>query len=323
MNATGRLAAFGAGLVVCFAGAYAVASALVPEAPGRAAEPTSNSDSTSGSPKAEHDAPAATATAIPAGLSLGQDGYVLTPVQVPATTGVPGSLSFTVLGPSGAPLIDYAVAHEKELHLIVIRTDGTEFVHAHPTLNKDTGVWSMPWQWQSAGTYRVFADFQPADRASGKLTLSRTVEVAGAFVPAPATAARTVDQVAGYTVRLDGDLVAGQSSPLTVTVTRSGAPVTTLQPYLGAFGHLVALRDGDLAYLHVHPEGAEPAQEDQTGGPAVTFAATAPTTGRYLLFFDFRAGASVHTATFVVDAVRGDTGAPPAQAPRGGHSGSH
>ena len=29
--------------------------------------------------------------------------------------------------------------------------------------------------------------------------------------------------------------------------------MTDLQPYLGAYGHLVALRDGDLAYLHVHP----------------------------------------------------------------------
>lgn len=32
--------------------------------------------------------------------------------------------------------------------------------------------------------------------------------------------------------------------------------VTDLKPYVGAFGHLVALRAGDLAYLHVHPDGA-------------------------------------------------------------------
>ncbi|NKX51639.1 hypothetical protein HER39_13910, partial [Arthrobacter deserti] len=46
---------------------------------------------------------------------------------------------------------------------------------------------------------------------------------------------------------------------LTVIVTRGGQPVKTLEPYLGAYGHLVALRAGDLAYLHVHPEGAAPA----------------------------------------------------------------
>ena len=30
-----------------------------------------------------------------------------------------------------------------------------------------------------------------------------------------------------------------------------------MEPYLGAKGHLVALREGDLAYLHIHPEGGE------------------------------------------------------------------
>ena len=59
----------------------------------------------------------------------------------------------------------------------------------------------------------------------------------------------------GYTVTLDGDLTAGADAKLTLSVSRDGKPVTDLQPYLAAYGHLVALRDGDLAYLHVHPEG--------------------------------------------------------------------
>ncbi len=42
-------------------------------------------------------------------------------------------------------------------------------------------------------------------------------------------------------------------------VSRDGEPVNDLQPYLGAYGHLVALRSGDLAYLHVHPERRTPA----------------------------------------------------------------
>ena len=48
--------------------------------------------------------------------------------------------------------------------------------------------------------------------------------------------------------------------------------MTDLQPYLGADGHLVALREGDLAFLHVHPEeGAEPGQ--------IRFAAEFPSAG--------------------------------------------
>ncbi len=80
-----------------------------------------------------------------------------------------------------------------------------------------------------------------------------------------------------------------------------------MQPYLGAFGHLVALRDGDLAYLHVHPEGAEP-ETGQLSGPTVEFATEVPTPGRYLLYFDFQVDDEVHTASFVVSTEGATTG---------------
>ena len=81
---------------------------------------------------------------------------------------------------------------------------------------------------------------------------------------------------------------------LTATVTRDGEPVTDLQPYLGAYGHLVSLRDGDLGYLHVHPR-------DDTGpGRRSPSTPSSPTEGRYRLFLDFRHGGSVHTAAFTV-----------------------
>ena len=60
---------------------------------------------------------------------------------------------------------------------------------------------------------------------------------------------------------------------LTATVTQDGEPVTDLQPYLGAYGHLVALRDGDLGYLHVHPDG-EPGAG--TPGPEIAFDTESP-----------------------------------------------
>src|SRR5699024_680787 len=80
--------------------------------------------------------------------------------------------------------------------------------------------------------------------------------------------------------------------------TLNGEPVTELEPYLGAFGHLVALRQGDLAYLHVHPHGEAP-QAGETSGPQVPFEATAPTPGRYLLFFDCQVDGQVYTAPLV------------------------
>ena len=214
-------------------------------------------------------------------------------------------MAFTITDPSGAALTDFAVAHDKELHLIVVRTDGTGFRHVHPERDAD-GRWSLPWTWDAAGTYRVYADFVPA--ATGTtLTLTRAIEVAGDVAVAEAPPVSTRDEVAGFEVTLDGALAAGGPSPLTATVRRDGEPVTTLEPYLGAYGHLVVLREGDLAYLHVHPEGAEPTP-GATSGPTVAFVAEVPTPGRYLLYLDFQVDGQVHTARFVLDTATSGTG---------------
>jgi hypothetical protein len=76
-------------------------------------------------------------------------------------------------------------------------------------------------------------------------------------------------------------------------------PVTDLEPYLAAYGHLVALREGDLAYLHVHSEGA-PGDGRTPAGPEIVFTAQVPSPGSYRLFLDFRHGGRVHTAAFTV-----------------------
>ena len=121
-------------------------------------------------------------------------------------------------------------------------------------------------------------------------------------------------EVDGYTVTLAGDLVAGQSSELTLSVSRDGVPVTDLQPYLAAYGHLVALRDGDLAYLHVHPAGA-PGDGVTPAGPGITFSATIPSAGDYGLFLDFQHDGVVRTAAFIAHADRRVPTAPTQSAP--------
>ncbi len=309
MNAAGRLGLFTAGVAVAFAGAYGISAAVVPD--GLAAEQMK------GSSMQEHQGMAHSASAHAAlpGLSLSAGGYVLSPVHAPAAVGESGELSFQILDEEGEPLLEFERSHEKDLHLIAVRSDGAHFRHVHPVLDKGTGTWSLPWEWEAAGTYRVYADFAPAvEGGPDKLTLSRTVDVAGELVPAPATGTKTAARVDGFDLFIEGGLVAGATSELTISVSRNGEPVTRLEPYLGAFGHLVALREGDLAYLHVHAEGEEP-RPGETAGPEIGFAAAAPTAGRYLLYLDFQVDGQVHTAEFVLDAGHG-TGSH-------GHSGSH
>ena len=241
-----------------------------------------------------HEPPAA--DLVPTGLQTSEDGYRLV-LDAPALP-APGTaeVAFRVLGPDGAPVTRYEASHDEDLHLVAVRRDLTGYQHVHPELAAD-GTWSAPLE-LTAGTWRLFADFVPAGGEDH--VLGTDLSVAGGYAPEPLPAPSRTAEVDGYTVTLDGDLVPGQETELTLTVTRDGRPVTDLQPYLAAYGHLVVLRDGDLAYLHVHPEG-EPGDGATEPGPEVTFRTTTPSAGTYRLFLDFRHDDVVRTAEFTAE----------------------
>ena len=306
MQAGARLALYGAGVAVAFGGAFALAGVVVPDSLVAAWAEGSDMETHGDDQNAHGGAGAETAAHAPNGVSIDADGYLLSPVTAPGTVGEAGELRFQVLDASGHPVTEYTTSHERELHTIVVRSDGAGFRHVHPVLDEASGVWSLPWTWDAAGSYRLYADFTPAGDDAEGITLTRTIDVAGELVPVTAEPNRR-SEVDGFVVTLDGELTAGASSELTLSVERDGRPVAELEPYLGAFGHLVALREGDLAFLHVHPEGEEP-EAGSTGGPEIAFAANAPTPGRYLLYLDFQVDGQVHTAEFVVDASAGATG---------------
>ncbi|GIJ23534.1 hypothetical protein Vlu01_41580 [Micromonospora lutea] len=228
---------------------------------------------------------------LPGGLLVSDRGYTLVPVNAPT-----GEFAFRITGPDGLPVTGYDVTHDQRMHLIVARRDLSGFRHVHPELAED-GTWRIDSPLDSPGVWRAFADFTPT--GGEPLTLGVDVTVPGTLterpLPAPASSA-TVDD---YTVTLAGDPQAGRTATLTLTVNRDGAPVTDLEPYLGAYGHLVALRRGDLAYLHVHPEGT-PGDGRTTPGPQVSFATEFPSAGAYRLYLDFRHRGVVRTAEFTV-----------------------
>lgn len=235
----------------------------------------------------------------PGGLQITQDGYTLELAE-PITE--PGEIDFRfrILGPDGKPVTDYTAIHDRELHLIVARRELTGFWHVHPELGAD-GIWAVRLNLPEAGAYRVFTDIAP--RALGKtITLGADLGVAGPYRPRPVPEAARTALVDGYEVVLDGDLVPGEGRLVTFTVRKDGEPVTDLQPYLAAYGHLVILRAGDLAYIHVHPDG-EPGDGVTAPGPDVTFHAAVPGPGTYRLFLNFEHGEVVRTAAFTLPTV--------------------
>jgi hypothetical protein len=224
------------------------------------------------------------------GLEATADGYTLVADQPQLAPGRQ-LLTFTIVGPDGEPVTAYDEQHKRDLHLIVVRRDLTGFQHVHPALDPSTGEWQVRVD-LTPGAWRVLADFVPA--GAEQLVLGTDLLVPGDFVPEPLGEDRTVAEGDGYDVTIVGSLAGGHDTMLTATVSRDGAPVADLQPYLGAYGHLVTLRDGDLGYLHVHPD------EAALPGPDVAFHTEFPSAGRYRLFLDFRHGGKVHTAAFTV-----------------------
>jgi hypothetical protein len=297
-----KITAFAAALAAVFGTAYGVGAGVGPVVAeeGRPAarhgerQPGGHGERDAAGGHAErdaagHDAPAARA---PGGLQVSERGHTLALEPSALRAGERGELRFRVTDAHGRAVTAYEREHGKELHLVLASRDLTVYRHLHPVRGAD-GTWSTPVELPRAGDYRAFADFTPAGGAA--LTLGADLAVSGAYRPAPPPAPNRVAEVDGYRVELAGTPVPGRATGLTLRVSRDGRPVTDLQPYLGAYGHLVALRAGDLAYLHVHPH-------EGPAGPEVSFTATAPSPGAYRLFLDFRHGGKVRTAAFTVHA---------------------
>lgn len=239
----------------------------------------------------------------PQGLAVSADGYIFAPSNTSLEPGSSETFTFKVTGKDGKPLKSYAVLHDKELHLVVVRRDLTGYQHLHPARSA-SGTWSVPLAVKSAGVYKAFINFQPAGQSMPMpMTLAVDLMASGQFSAVAVPKASRIGSADDFEVRLAGKLMVG-SSKLTFTITRGGKPVTDLQPYLGAYGHLVALRVGDLAYLHVHPDET-PGGPQAPGGPEIIFHAPVPTAGVYRLFLDFKTGDVVHTAEFTAAASRG------------------
>jgi len=259
-----RLGAYGVILAAALGGGAVVGAAVGPEP----------------SDPPAHDEHAGAVATPPGGSSATSDGYHLqldTPV---VDAGRPATLQFVVHDPDGDVLTDYAIEHTKELHLVVVARDLRSYAHVHPTRD-DAGTWTVEAPALPAGPHRLYADFTPA--GGDDVTLGADLGVAGDYAPQPVPDPSSSVTVDGYEVSFDGTLVAGRTSELAVTVSRGGEPVADLEPYLGALGHLVAIRADDMAYLHVHPADAT----DGPGGPTVRFAVDVPAAGTYGLFFDF------------------------------------
>ena len=245
-------------------------------------------------------------------------GYTLQLLETPHDPAHEVWMRFRVLDPHGTVVTDFRESHTKKVHLIVVPHDLTSFQHVQPVMD-EAGTWSVALSPLPAGNHRLFADVFPHSEAAA-LTVELDLQVPGTPEVRPLPPPTRTAVTGRYEVALEGELTAGGPSTLTFRIHHDGHPVTDLQPYLGAYGHLVAIRGGDLAYAHVHPDG-EPGDGRTRPGPTVTFHTEVPRAGTYRLFLDFQHHRSVHTAALTVPVEAADPAA--ALAVATAHHGHH
>lgn len=219
------------------------------------------------------------------GLEISASGFTLAPEATTFTVGRRAELAFRIMDSGQRPVTNFAIVHEKPLHMIVVRRDLTGYQHLHPAMAPD-GRWSVPLTLGEPGVWRAYADFTANGSA---VKLGADLVVRGDYAPRALPAPATEAAVGGFAVSYRGTPRTGATQPMLFTV----APGAGLERYLGAFGHLVVLREGDLGYVHVHPEPA-------LVGGAVKFWLAVPSPGSYRMYFEFQVAGKVRTAEFTM-----------------------
>jgi hypothetical protein len=209
--------------------------------------------------------------------------------------GQPTTLKLMIHEADGTMVAVFETFHEAKVHLMIVRDALDQFAHVHPEVD-GAGNMTIRHTFPTGGVYRLFADYKPAKKDPAVATAE--VKVAGEAPPAPKLQPDAPGKVKGE--GLDAEItVAGSKAGAPAKISflvldPAGKPVTDLQPYLGAMGHLVLISADGKEYVHVHP------QPKGTAAEKVEFDAHFRTPGVYKGWGQFQRGGKVHHVPFVV-----------------------
>jgi len=209
--------------------------------------------------------------------------------------GKPTKLTLALLGADGKRLADFDVAHEKKVHLIVIRDGLDRFAHLHPAVAGD-GAITTEYAFPTGGLYRLYADYQP--KGGRPATARAEVTVAGEVPARPDLKPDAPGKVRGdgldATVTLRDVKAGGEGVVRFEVVDPDGKPALDLEPYMGAMGHLVVVSADGKEYVHAHPV------DEKAAANVVAFGAHFPAAGLYKGWGQFKRRGEVAVVPFVL-----------------------
>ncbi len=195
--------------------------------------------------------------------------------------------------------------HQALMHLVVVRRDLSHFAHEHPVVDA-SGAFRLTYTFASGGDYRLFADVAPTN--AGAQILAAKLAVAGAETvgfdirKAWIQGAPRVRQAGECSIELrspQDSLPVRQTVPVIVEIkdARTGAPISDLEPYLGAPGHLMLVHEDGSTFVHSHPDASAGA-----AAGTLRFLARFPEPGLYRGWVQFQRAGHVTTADFLLRA---------------------
>jgi hypothetical protein len=154
---------------------------------------------------------------------------------------------------NGKTLKTFDLLHERPMHLIVVRDALDEFQHLHPQIS-DNGRTTVDINFPTAGNYWVFSDFQP--QGEPQQTIRQEIQIEGDAPPAPELMINVPGRIAAAESQVQVSLTKSDEECLITFehTSLAGEPLTDLEPYLGAMGHLVVIGADTGEYVHAHAE---------------------------------------------------------------------
>lgn len=222
------------------------------------------------------------------------------------SVGQPVTLSFDLSdGSTGLPIDDLITHHDALLHLALIDTTNSSFAHIHPA-NVAPGRFEISHTFDRAGEYSAYIEIERID--SGIQVIVRTFSIAGPqpspAQQAPGLGSRRLGNV-DVDVSSSQPLRAGRQTTLTFSLSENGQPISTLEPWLGMAGHLMARDSDGSIFGHIHAIGPMAGPKDvaiqQFFGPDIRFVYTFPKAGRYYLWGQVKYQDTIVTVPVVLD----------------------
>ncbi len=227
----------------------------------------------------------------------------------------PVELQFDIRDENNNLLKDLDTVHEKQMHLIVVRKDRTNFQHVHPEFDQAAGTFTLNnFTFPTDGEYRVFADFTPTDAQKDEMgmklpaTLYKDVKIGDVskYTQQAFDADKMASNADGFTAEItfphsdspgSAAFWAKNENTFAVDIKKDGQPYKSLEKYLGALGHMVVLGP-NLEFVHAHALTEDVTQQNGL----VYFKVNFPEAGRYKLYLQTQAEGKVSTFDYAVTA---------------------